>query len=82
MPQIQMSSELLIPKMQRDKLQADIATLKAAIKQEQQNKQFEQDIQRQKYDRKINELNRQIEEKRANNRVVVENLEKEVLMIK
>jgi hypothetical protein len=30
-----MSSELLIPKMQRDKLQADIATLKAAIKQEQ-----------------------------------------------
>lgn len=41
LPQITASTEFLTPKMQRDKLQNEIQTLKAAIKQEQQNKAFE-----------------------------------------
>ena len=46
LPQIHTSTEFLTPKMQRDKIQSDIATLNAAIKQEKANKQFEAEMQR------------------------------------
>jgi len=61
--------------MQRDKIQSDIMTLKAAIKQENINKMYEMDMLRQKYDRKQQELQKQIDEKRTTNKQQYENLE-------
>jgi len=50
-------------------------TLKAAIKQENINKMYEMDMLRQKYDRKQQELQKQIDEKRTTNKQQYENLE-------
>jgi hypothetical protein len=50
-------------------------TLKAAIKQENINKMYEMDMLKQKYDRKQQELQKQIDEKRTTNKQQYENLE-------
>lgn len=81
LPSSKTCTEFLTPKMQRDKIRSDIATLNAHIKAEKQNKQFEAEKKRQQYERKINDLNRAIEEKRATNRILIENIEKETMLI-
>ena len=82
LPQIQLSTDILIPKMQRDKIQQDIYTLQTAINQEKQNKQHEADMQRSKYERKIQELTYQRDEKIIQNKAIIENLDKEVEIMK
>ena len=72
MPSMISNHEILIQKVQRDQIQSDITTLKAAIKQETENRAYEQEMLREKYSRKISELQREKEDKTAKNKNNVE----------
>lgn len=56
LPQIHTSTEFLTPKMELDELRGQIVILKANIKMENANAQFQADTLKAKHDRKMTEL--------------------------